>query len=286
MDYGDNMKKIAAINDLSGFGKCSLGVAIPIISSMGIQCCPLTTGVFSNQTGYDSYKSVDFSDYMQGFIDEWKKLDAQFDGILTGFIPNSKQGKIIAQFIDEFKNDNTIVVVDPVMGDNGELYPCYDNESISAIKLLVSKADIITPNLTELCCITNENYTSIASLSPEQMINKITAMCKQTGKRVVATGICYEDKIITAVYDNGSLDIIEAKKLGESFSGTGDILASIITAGTVMGKSLIDSARLASEFIAKSIEQTIIESGDKYNSADGIYFEKYLQTLGGDRNAK
>lgn len=277
---GDDMKKIATINDLSGFGKCSLGVALPIISAMGVQCCPLTTGVFSNQTGYPSYKSVDFSDYMEGFIEEWKKLDAHFDGIITGFIPNSKQGQIISSFIDSFKENNTIVLVDPVMGDNGELYPCYDEASINAIKELSKKADIITPNLTELCCLVNEDYSNISSLPFDILIDKIAEMCSTLNKDVVTTGITMNDEIITAVYTNGNIHPIRAEKIGGSFSGTGDILASIIGAGVVNGMSIIDATKLASDFITKSIKQTIKDTNGIYNPADGIHFESHLCSLG------
>lgn len=277
---GDDMKKIATINDLSGFGKCSLSVALPIISAMGIQCCPLTTGVFSNQTGYPSYKSVDFTDYMNDFINEWKKLDAHFDGIITGFIPNSKQGQIISSFIDSFKEENTIVLVDPVMGDNGELYPCYDNDSINAIKELSKKADIITPNLTELCCLVNEDYNNISSLPLANLVERIATMCKALDKDVITTGICIDDKIVTTVYTNNEITPIVTDKIGGSFSGTGDILASIVGAGVVNGMSLIDATKLASNFITKSIKQTISDTNGNYNPANGIHFEPHLASLG------
>ncbi len=284
---GDDMKKIATINDLSGFGKCSLGVALPIISAMGVQCCPLTTGVFSNQTGYPSYQSVDFTDYMESFIDEWSKLGAHFDGIITGFIPNSKQGKIISSFIDRFKTDDTIVVVDPVMGDNGELYPCYDEESINAIKSLSKKADIITPNLTELCCLCNEDYNTISLLSIDILIDRVAKMCQTLNQAVITTGITVgNDEIATAVYQNGKIEVVKAKKIAGSFSGTGDILASIIGASAVKGESLIDATKTASEFITKSIEETIKDTDGKFNPADGIHFESHLASLGDNYETK
>lgn len=279
---GDDMKKIATINDLSGFGKCSLGVALPIISAMGVQCCPLTTGVFSNQTGYPSYKSVDFTDYMESFINEWTKLNAKFDGIITGFIPNSKQGQIISTFIDKFKNEDTIVLVDPVMGDNGELYPCYDDESIVAIKNLAKKADIITPNLTELCCLCDEDYNAISSLPYNSLIEKIATMCDTLKQTVITTGITLcDDEIATTVYENGKIDVVKSKKIAGSFSGTGDILASIIGASAVKGIPLLDATKMASDFITKSIEDTIRDTDGKFNPADGVHFENQLLSLGG-----
>lgn len=274
------MKRIAAINDLSGFGKCSLGANIPIISAMGAQCCPLTTGVFSNQTGYPSYKNVDMTEYMTSFIDEWKKLGAHFDGILTGFIPNSRQGEIIADFIDYFKDDDTIVVVDPIMGDDGELYPCYDDESIKAVKELVKKADIITPNLTELCELCSRDYSKISTMSIEDMTAEIEQMSESLGKIVIATGIhINNDEIANAIYDKSRLTLVATKKSSGSYSGTGDILASIITAGAVNGMDIVSAVELATSFISKSIAITESKT-DKYNP-DGIDFEPLLHTLGG-----
>ncbi len=136
------MKKCAVINDLSGFGKCSLGAAIPIISSMGCEVHPLLTAVLSNQT-----------DSMSSFIQQWKRLGASFDAILTGFVCDENQIDIINAFADEFKDDNTIFVVDPVMADNGSLYDCYTPIMCEKIKSLCYKADVITPNTGELAFI-------------------------------------------------------------------------------------------------------------------------------------
>lgn len=260
------MKKIAVINDLSGFGKCSLAVALPIISQHKIQCVPLTTGVFSNQTGYDSFEAVDLTEHMPKFIDEWRKLSPKFNAILTGFIPNSAQGEIISRFIDEFKSENTLTVVDPIMGDNGKIYPCHNEDTIKAIKNLSSKADIITPNLTELAILCNKEYTTD--------FEKIGQMAKSLNKTVIVTGIPFsESEIANAVYENGSFEIIKNKRLGGSFSGTGDILASFVTAQAVNGNSIVDAVKKATDFISKAIENTI---KTPYDTRDGINFEKYL----------
>lgn len=274
------MKKIAVINDLSGFGKCSLTAAVPVISAHGIQCCPLTTGVFSNQTGYESYKSVDFTDYMQGFIDEWQKLGAEFDGILSGFISNSRQGKIISDFIDLFKKENTVVVVDPVMADNGVIYPCYDDECIREIINLVKKADIITPNLTELSIICSKSYSDLIRLDKTALLDEIKKMSENLNKTVITTGIHISDhKIANAVYQDGSFRIIQSEKLGGSFSGTGDILASYITAQCVNGADINSAVQRAADFIEKSIELTIADTNGAYNTADGIHFESFLKEI-------
>lgn len=282
------MKKIAVINDLSGFGKCSLTAAIPVISSFGIQCCPLTTAVLSNQTGYESYACRDLTDDLPEFINEWKKLGASFNGILTGFISNSRQGQIIADFIDTFKNEGTTVVVDPVMADDGCVYDCYDEKSVEAIKSLVYKADIITPNLTELCILTDENYGEIILLEKEQLIQKIKNMCLSLNEKhrlkIVASGIKNSGKIANAVFDGGSFEIIEAPAFNGSFSGTGDILSAFIAAGCVCGMGLAQAVKGAVDFIHKSIDETVKNSDNSYNVCDGVNFEKFLYTLGGLNN--
>ncbi len=265
------MKKIAVINDLSGFGKCSLTAAIPIISSLGVQACPLATGVFSNQTGYESFKSVDLTDSMQSFIDEWKKLCVSFDGILTGFIPNGRQFDIISRFIDEFKTESTVVLVDPIMGDDGEIYPCYDSETVEKVKALCKKADIITPNLTELALLAG------CDIKGEYTPDSIRAMSEGTGvKTVITTGITVGNEIANAVYSDGGFELIKSKRLGEHFSGTGDIFSSYVLASYISSKSITDSVKAASHFIERAIEETLSEETPKHYHPDGINFEKLI----------
>ncbi len=279
------MKKIAAVNDLSGFGKCSLTAAIPIISALGVQCCPLVTGVFSNQTGYDSFYCRDCTDDMEPCIEEWKKLDANFDGILTGFIANGKQGKIIHKLIDTFGKENTVIAVDPVMADDGEIYKCYDEESVKAIMSLAERADIITPNLTELCLLSGKNYCDIVALDRKALLKEIKNMSllqnRDKAKIVVTSGIhLSENEVANTVYDGGKFDVIVTPHYGGSFSGTGDILASFVTAQYIKGVPVAKAVEEASAFICKSIEETIRDTKGEYNRMDGVHFEKYLSELG------
>ena len=268
------MKKIAVVNDISGLGKCSLTAALPIISAHGIQCCPLPTGVFSNQTGYVSFQSVDLTDFMQTYIDEWKKRGVAFDGILTGFIPNSRQGDIIARFIDDFKTDGTIVAVDPIMGDDGEIYPCYGEESIAAVKRLAAKADIITPNLTELALLCgNEPSTAYSMPEIEQMASSLET------PTVITTGIpVSETKLANAVYHEGRFEMIMCNRLGHHFSGTGDIFSAYLLSEYLNGTDIFDAVRKASAFIEKAIAETLKTQPALHYHPDGIDFETFLKT--------
>ena len=270
------MKKIAVINDISGFGKCSLTAAIPIISKHNMQCCPLVSGVFSNQTGYESYQYADLTDYMQGFIDEWKKLGTKFDAIITGFIPNHKQADIIRGFIDDFKGESTIVVADPVMADGGEAYSGFDKDRINAVCSIAKKADIITPNISELCLLCGESFENIKG---EKALIKAERLARDFYNKnkipLVISGIeTSETEIATAVFDGESFKTIITKKMGESFSGTGDILCTYITCELLNGKNLFESTRAACKFIEKAISLTMNKGNINY--ADGVDFEELL----------
>ncbi len=154
------MKKCAVINDISGFGNCSLTAAVPIITSMGIRVNPVVTGVFTNQTGYDDFASADLTDLIPQLITQWKKLGAHFDGILTGFLMHEKQYEYVIDFIKEFKSSKTLLLVDPVMADDGAVYETYTPQMVEGVKKLCTMADVITPNVTELAVLTGERKLS------------------------------------------------------------------------------------------------------------------------------
>lgn len=159
----NNQKKIAAINDYSGFGRCSIAVELPIISALKVQCCPVPTSILSNHTGFESFFFKDFTDSMQEYINEWKKLDLHFDGICTGFLGSHRQIAIVEGFFESFKTNDNKIIIDPVMGDYGKIYPTYTKETCQEMKKLIKYADIITPNLTEACILTDEEYNVLCS---------------------------------------------------------------------------------------------------------------------------
>ena len=278
------MKRIAVINDLSGFGKCSLTAAIPVISSMGIECCPLPTAVLSNQTGYGRFFCDDFTDKMVNFTEHWKDICPQFDGIFTGFVVNEKQIDFISDFIDVFSGNNTVTLVDPVMGDNGKLYASYNTEMCEKLKSLVNKANVITPNLTELCILAGENYSDICALPSPELFDKIKQIsCSLSGeklKTVITTGVPVtqngEQYIATAVMCQDGFNTVTTKKIGGSFSGTGDLFASVIISSLISGISPLSAVIKATDFISKGIEETVTHSHDRN---DGIDFQKFLKTL-------
>ena len=142
-------KKIAVVNDFCGFGRCSLTAAMPVISALKVQCCPLPTAIFSNHTGYENFYSTDLTDHMSDYILQWKKLGLRFNGILTGFLGSTQQIEIVTRFLEDFKTEATVTVIDPVMGDGGSLYRSFSRELAEMMGRLVPYADILTPNLTQ-----------------------------------------------------------------------------------------------------------------------------------------
>lgn len=258
------MKKCALINDLSGFGKCSLGVGIPIISVLGTEAHPMPTAVFSAQTGYDSYEKIDLTDSMQPFFSHWEKMNVSFDGILTGYFSAEKQIDAVLEFV---KNTDALLLVDPVMGDSGERYKGFSDSLCIKIKELVLQADIVTPNITELYLLTGETD-----------ITKGAQILLDSGiKTVVVTGIKQHGQIGNAVFEKGKCRTFFSDYSEGSFSGTGDIFASVIMGKLLAGSDVFSAVETAGDFIS-----LVIRNSNAVNRNDGIDFEKFLYRLGVD----
>lgn len=279
----NHQKKIAVINDFSGFGRCSIAVSLPIISTMKIQCCPLPTSVFSNHTGFESFYFDDYTDRMSPYIAEWKKLGLKFNGITSGFLGSKRQIEIVKSFIDEFRTENTLVIIDPVMGDNGKAYATYTEEMCQEMKKLVSYADILTPNLTEACILTDTPYREHGWKKVE--VQKLAQKLQFMGpKKVVITGIVQGKFIANYCYDEEEIEknpdykgqFMRTHKIGLTRSGTGDIFAAIVAADAVNGVSFEKSVRKASGFIKKCIQKSIELD---IPLTDGVCFEEVLSQL-------
>lgn len=271
----DNQKKIAVINDFCGFGRCSIAVSLPIISALKIQCCPLPTSIFSNHTGYDSFYYTDYTENMEAYFNEWKRLGLKFNGILTGFLGSPAQVEIVRAFLREFDTLDTITVIDPVMGDNGILYPTYSKELAEQIFMLVPYADILTPNLTEACILTNTEYK--ADMSDSELYEICEKLSKMGAGAVVISGLDRGEVLENFVFEKGGkTQIIRQNKVGACRAGTGDVFSSIVVADVVNGLSLTDAVCHASSFIARALKRTE-ELG--LPPTDGICFEELLTEI-------
>ena len=285
------MKKIAVLNDLSGMGKCSLTAAIPVISVMGIQACPLPTAVLSAQTGFPSYYCDDYTDRMDAIMEEWKKMDFYPDGIYTGFLADARQADKAVEFIEQFAKEDTKILIDPVMGDNGEEYPIYTEALCEKMRFLVRRATVITPNLTEaLLLLYGARRAHVLwkelSLMDEERLLKFTEstgkeLSKEFDTEVVITGIDLparenHQEMGKLICQDGNTTWVTAAKEGGSYSGTGDLFASVLSAGMVKGMDTVDSVRKAVKFLSKGIHDAVLEGTDRN---EGICFERYLSEL-------
>ncbi|GEK34946.1 pyridoxamine kinase [Kurthia sibirica] len=281
------MKKVAVIQDLSSFGKCSLTVAIPILSVMQTQAVPLPTAILTSQTGYSSFFCEDLTNKMHHFENEWSKMDVSFEGIYTGFVTGEEQINHIFSFLEKFRHADTVLLVDPVMGDDGKAYTFFTPSLLARMKALVSEATVITPNVTESCLLSGLNYDDLAK---EQTAEGYMAMIRKIGQRlqklttakIIMTGIhppsdsAATSQIGTAFFDGEQIATFFTAYNGKSYSGTGDIFASIMMGSIMRGDSLLKGLSLAEQFISTAIADTALSNTPK---EAGINFEKFLKLL-------
>jgi pyridoxine kinase len=265
-------KKIAIVNDISGFGRCSITVALPILSALGIHCGIVPTAVLSNQTEYPSYSLLDFTPYMEEYLKVWENLSFSFEGIYTGFLGSARQITIIQNMMQTFSFDK--IIVDPVMGDNGAIYDSYTEEMCQAMKILVSHATLTTPNLTELCILTDTTYRK--DLTNSEIERMCHTLAQNGPKQIVVTGIERQNKLGNALYENGNFEILYTKKVLPLRPGTGDVFASILAGCSLHNVDLKEAVKLASNFV-----QTCLESSSIMNIPinDGVCFEEHLDML-------
>lgn len=271
-------KRAVIVNDLSGIGKCSLSVAIPLLSVLNIEVCALPTAVLSNQTAFDKFSFLDLSDNMKSAIEVWKETNEHFDGIYTGFLGSKEQIELIKDLV-KF-NDKTLFIVDPVMGDNGAIYDTYTKELCDSIKELVSMADIITPNITEANILLNKNLDEfdISNVTIEEAKSMAKSLSSLGPRYVIITGVIIDDEILNVLYikESDEFYIEKYHYNNYSYSGTGDIFASLITGYFLRGYDIKLALKKASIFIKKAIDKTIPTLRDpRY----GVQFESILKEV-------
>lgn len=272
----ERQKRIAVINDFSGFGRCSLTVSIPIISAMGIQCCALPTAIFSNHTGYDDYFFDDYTDKMEYYYSKWEKLELTFDGIYTGFLGSERQVDIVSGFIKRFVKNDTRIIVDPVMGDDGRTYATLTPGLCRRLGRLARHSDIMTPNLTEACILTGTPYSGKLT-DTDALLYICKKLVDMGGKNIVITGIDQGNNIGNFIYnENGSYSMYCTPFSGSRRAGTGDVFASVIAADAINDIPFEESVKTAASFVAKAIKKSD-EMG--IPAQDGVCFELFMNDL-------
>ena len=274
----EKQKKIALINDMSCLGRCSLTVAMPIVSACGFEAVPLPTGVFSAHTEFEGFVCTDLTDKMQPMIEHWRQLGVRFDGICTGYIATKEQADIIKRFLIDFKKSDTFCIVDPVMGDNGEFYKRIDEDFVNEMRFFCSMADVMVPNVTEA-----ELLAGLESTKPPYSIDHIKdillKLCSIGAPKIVITGVETEDgQVGCAVYDSltRKANMFFTPKTEGRFPGSGDVFTAALTSALMSGKNFFDAVQIAMGFTCDCVEKTAeADTERKY----GLCFEPQLGKL-------
>ncbi len=287
---GDFVPRLAMINDIAGFGRCSTTVSLPVISVMKVQVCPVPTSVLSNHLGFPLCHFDDYTSHMRDYIKVWKELGLTFDGLYCGFLGNEEQIDIVREFVEMFLPP--LFLLDPVMGDHGRAYSSITETHIQKMKELLPLADIITPNITEACLLTGTPWKDgewtmqelsglcerLADICQQESVTSGEASTGTTanGASIVITGIRQGDSLVNFLWDDGVYTTVSTPIAGASRPGTGDIFASILAADAVRGETLLSSVQKAANFVGLCIAGSE-NAGTPVQ--EGVVFEKYLAAL-------
>jgi pyridoxine kinase len=271
--------KVAAIHDLSGFGRSSLTVVIPILSVMGMQVSPLPTAVLSTHSQISGYKLVDLTGNMREFLSHWKMLNIDFNAIYSGFLGSEKQIEIVKDMILSFKRENQLIVVDPVLGDDGTLYGPFDKGMISKMRTLIKQANVITPNLTEAALLLNKPY--VTEITEKEIKEWVFELSEEGPETVIITSVPErKDKKATSVIAYNRVDRrywkVSCDYLPGTYPGTGDAFTSVIVGALLQRDSLPIALDRAVEFVSMGIRATF---GYSYNNLEGFLLERVLGCL-------
>ena len=273
----ERQKRVLAIHDISGVGKCSLTVALPIISAAGVECSVLPTAVLSTHTGgFTGFTYRDLTEDISPMVAHWQSLRLKFDGIYTGFLGSFEQIKLVGDAFSALADKDTLLVVDPVMAGGGKVYSIFDETFPPAMKGLCSKADIILPNMTEAAFMLGEDYAE-GPYTREYVEGLLRRLAKAIPvKHIVLTGVYFDDEELgAAVYDAAADNVcyVLGKNIPGSYHGTGDVFGSAFVGAAVGGKPIAEAARIAVDYTVECIAWTK-EAGTDIRY--GVNFERYL----------
>ena len=269
-------KRIAAIHDLSCFGKCSLTIALPVISCFGIECAVVPTAMLPGHfAALPEVSVLDLSEHMGIIADQWEKGGVTFDGIFSGYLGNAAQVAQVRSFVRRFKGDQTLFVADPAMADRGMLYRGFGMDHVAAMAELCSVADVALPNVTEACLMLGRNYTECHNR--EQILDLLQGMTALGAKRVIITGVSLsEDRVGIACWDGAEAAFFDRPRTPGHYNGTGDLFTSVLTASMVSGTPFLAAAEKAMDFTSHVIAET---AANPSHRPYGVDFELHLKDL-------
>ena len=268
--------RIAAIHDLSCFGRCSLTIALPVLSAMGCQCCPLPTALLSAHTGISGFTFLDTTDEMRRISAHWSQLSLHFQAIYTGFLGSAPQINLVEDFLRRFHAPDTLLVMDPVMGDHGTPYKTRTPALRQGLRELVAQADVITPNLTEAAILLDIPYHESQTADASELVR---ALSLQGQRSVVLTGYAAAPGQVGALcYDRDTrqVEAVQTARVPQDFPGTGDLFASVLTGALTRGAPLLQAARTAVDFVGSCVARSVAEGAGE---AEGVDFEPLLRQL-------
>ena len=271
------MKRILTIQDISCFGKCSLTVALPLLSAMGIETAILPTAVLSTHTLFKGFTCRDLSDQLVPITDHWKQEGITFDAIYTGYLGTEEEIDTVIRIIEEFRNENTLVIVDPAMGDNGKLYPAFNEHYAKKNADLCAVADIIDPNITEASFMTGLPYRE--EYSEDYVREMLLALAKIGAKTPILTGVSLsEGKTGAMGYDTETKTFFSYQndRVPAAYHGTGDIFSSVLAGAFVLGLDRAEALKIAADYTAQTIAETLKNPGNPWY---GVDFEATIPSL-------
>ncbi len=277
------MKRVLSIQDISCVGKCSLTVALPIISAAGIETAILPTAVLSTHTVFNGFTFRDLTDDIPGIAEHWLKEKIKFDGISTGYLGSFRQIELVEKIFDDFSHPGMLRFVDPAMGDNGKLYPGFDEAFARKMGELCGKADIIVPNFTEAAFMLGEEYMAERDYSADDVKALLKRLCGLGSPIAAITGVSLEKgKYGVMAYDSTKDEYCEyySEHLPYSFHGTGDVFSSACFAALMYGKPLAEALKVAVEFTIEAIRQTVAQENPIWYGVDfELAIPKLLELL-------
>ena len=271
------MKKIAVIQDISGLGRCSLAAALPVLSVLGTQALPVPTAVYTNQTGFPRFEVHNCEALLKKYPSLWQQHSVVLDGIYTGFMASQEQLAAAQAIIDAFRQNNTLVLIDPVMGDNGQRYPEFDEKLCHAIASFAMQADVITPNVTEAHLLVGQDVQPFLRAPPPEQETMLQALCEALPQpQVIITGWRRGEHVCNFAWAHGAFKIYASPAVAGSYSGTGDLFASAVCGGLVNGDGLDASICRAMRFLEAALQDA---AAQKLPEEHGIPFENHLKEL-------
>lgn len=282
MEKSNYIPRVAAFHDLCGYGNCSLGIAIPVLSAAGCDVCSVPTGLFSAHTLYPTFFEFDTTELLEPYIRAWQEEKVELDAVYSGFLSNEKQVKILLWLLELYPQ--AMRIIDPVMGDHGSLYPTYTQKLCDETRKLVSCSHVLLPNVTEACLLTETPYKG-DELSDDEIRALLLKLVEMGARSIILTGVQRAEKILNCVLSDSSQDPVFISKDKHPFSlhGTGDLFASCVCAALMNGCPLMDAAEFATQFVYDAMTITLEQPQYKMR---GVSFEPLLGRIAALHTAK